>query len=209
MKYATKKIDETIPRNGGLRQIIHRGTQYNDGNVFDSDLSEYKYFKWKILDTHNAEREYTTYYNDTYSGTIDDKGNVSLTKHAGGSSTSTYKITSHDFYRDVKDHKHAELFKKWQMFDYKFRELLPIVCFVVGGVMFLFIVANWIIKIYNIESAFHLVQTFMTIGSIGIAIAFLGGFYLLMNHWNIRTILMRLVTLPLKIKALKYRDKSR
>lgn len=204
MKYANRKIDKTIPHNGGLRQIIYNGVDYNDGNVADSDLSEYKYFRWKILDTHSFEREYTTYYNDTYSGTIDDKGNVSLTKHPGGSSTSTYKRTSLDLYRDVKDYKHAELFGKWQRFDYKLRSLLPIVCFVVGGLMFLFIVANWIIGIYSIKSAFHLVQTFMIIGSIGIGIAFLGGFYLLMNHWGFRTILMRLITLPHKIKALKY-----
>lgn len=204
MKYANKKIDKTIPYNGGLRQIIYRGVDYCNGNVVDSDLSEYKYFRWQILDTHNAEREHTTYYDDTYSGTIDDKGNVSLTKHAGGSSTSTYKITSLDLYRDVKDNKHAELFDKWKRFDYKFRSLLPIVCFAVGGLMFLFSVVALIIKLSNIESAFHLIPIFLTIGSIGIGIAFLGGFYLLMNYWNFRTLLMRLITLPLKIKALKY-----
>lgn len=180
----------TIKTSNGFRQLDDYQVKKDDYGYRNK-----KRFGWKPT-PHNKTIKGTTYYNDTYTGTIDDKGNVSLTRHAGGCKDYEYETTEYSFYRDYKNESHLKRLTDYENAYYKIETILCFLLTIIGGLMFLSIFALRAVE--GNEAATRIIST---IASIGIGLALYGGYSFFARAKDWQTLLLRLITLPWRIRA--------
>lgn len=176
----------------------------------DFDSAElYERYGWTVASESCEEKEETISGETSYTGTISSSGDVELTKHVTPDHTyvsRTYHFILQRFYKNDNQ-------KRWQhVYEgiHSFFFFHPWVLFILAGIVLItFSIINgqvdskWLF--INPETNRGTIQELMFVGlMISVGIAAYGGYaWLLLGFFNLPTLLLTILTYPLRFFALK------
>ncbi len=139
---------------------------------------------------------------DTYSGTVDDDGNVTITKTPGKPEVTRRVKIKYRLCRDVQDEIQAKLYSKYEKLAFGLGIAIPLVCFLAfGGIqIYLWASGNGVLKDFSQQP-----QTALYITEI--VFLLFGILYTVLSAKSVMPLLIRLLTFPARRRAFNYKKK--
>ena len=168
----------------------------------------YKRYGWKVISESCDEKEETVYGSTSYTGSVSSSGDVELKKHV----TPDHTYVRRTYYFVLQRYSKNDKQKKWQhIYEgiHSFFYFCPWILFILAGIVLItFSIINnhvdskWL---FPNPDGRGTIQAFLFIGlMISVGLAAYGGYaWLLMGLFNLPTLLLTILTYPLRLIALK------
>lgn len=179
-------------------------TKCSANTEFNDAPECYKRYGWKfsqVISTKDIRRDYDG--SVSYSGTVSDSGTVYLTKHVTPGSHDYLKKYKYEIVRYYENDTHKKWLHFYEAFHYYLYRYGAFILFAVAIILFIF-VSN------NISRANRTYIPFKDPYFIAaLSVAAYGGYQLLLKHFlNIQPLLLYLLTLPIRLIAIRKINKN-
>lgn len=165
----------------------------------------FKRYGWQfshVISTKDIRRDYDG--SVSYSGTVSDSGTVYLTKHVTPGSHDYLKKYKYEIVRNYESESHKKWLHFYEAFHYYLYRSGAFILFAVAIILFIFVSKN--ISRSNAGGYIPIKDPYFIAA---LSVAAYGGYQLLIKHFfNIQTFLLYLLTLPIRLIAIRKINKN-